>query len=136
MVSLKCAFFQGMFVESFVTVLFYQLFIIISIHLRFFTLISDRFLCFVCPQTKVEEIQRTLAVNVSTLSATIRRLTSAEDKRPSATGIGYVGISIIAFLCGAIILMDSTILFRDLKILYNNLKQTCCASKKNVDSDI
>lgn len=73
-------------------------------------------------QEKVAQIQKKLAVNVTTLSSTIRKLTSAEDRRPSATGIGILGIVIITVTCGSVCLMDAATLFRDLKTLTENVK--------------
>ena len=77
-------------------------------------------------QEKVLAIQKKLAVNVSELSATIRRLTSAEDNRPSAMSLGYLGISLIVGVFGTIFIIDATTLLRDIRKLVNNLKAGFC----------
>jgi len=81
---------------------------------------------FIFFQTKVKEIQKRLALNTSSLSSTVRRLTSAEDTRPSARGIGYLGLGIISFMLAAIVFIDSHVLFRDVKFLFGNLKHGLC----------
>ena len=73
------------------------------------------------------EIQKRLAVNASSLSSTVRRLTSAEDTRPSAQSIGYLGVCLIVVILGSIVVIDLNGLVRDLKVLVRNLKQGMCA---------
>ena len=73
------------------------------------------------------EIQKRLAVNASSLSSTVRRLTSAEDTRPSAKSIGYLGVGLIVVILGSIVVIDLNGLVRDLKVLVRNLKQGMCA---------
>ena len=73
------------------------------------------------------EIQKRLAVNASSLSSTVRRLTSAEDTRPSAQSIGYLGVGFIVVILGSIVVIDLNGLVRDVKVLVRNLKQGMCA---------
>ena len=51
----------------------------------------------------------------SNLSATTRKKTSAPDHRPSARGLGAVGIIVIVTVIVSIIALDLTILIRDVK---------------------
>ena len=73
-------------------------------------------------QIKIQSIQKKLAVNVSELSSTIRKLTSAEDSRPSAVGIGVLGITFLVAMFSAIIVIDSSMIFHDLKQLFENIR--------------
>ena len=77
------------------------------------------------------EIQRHLAVNVSKLSSTIRKLTSAEDSRVSAVSIGYVGVGILISILASIVFIDSTRLIRDLKKLFCNIREGLCHKTHN-----
>nr|XP_022323547.1 ectin-like [Crassostrea virginica] len=53
---------------------------------------------------KIEEITKTLTVNKSTLSTTVRRKTCAEDPRPSSTYIGVVAIVFLGVYFGLLLL--------------------------------
>jgi hypothetical protein len=63
---------------------------------------------------------------VSTLSSTIRKLTSAEDSRVSAVSIGYVGVGILVCILASIVFIDSARLLRDLKKLLHNIRDGLC----------
>lgn len=69
---------------------------------------------------KIEEIAKTLTVNKSTLSTTVRRKTCAEDPRPSSTYIGVVAIVFLGVYFGLLLLVDCTTFlgwcFRDCKL--------------------
>ena len=73
-------------------------------------------------QEKIEAIQKALAVNTTELSSYIRAKTSATDDRPSAVSIGFVGVALLVTVFGSIILIDSTMLFRDLSLLVRNIR--------------
>ena len=51
-------------------------------------------------------ISRKLSVNKKTLSSTIRSKTSAEDFRPSAARIGYIGVLVLVIVFGGLLLID------------------------------
>ncbi|XP_062578284.1 uncharacterized protein LOC134240193 [Saccostrea cucullata] len=55
---------------------------------------------------KVKNIKQNLTVDVSTLSATVRKLTCAEDPRPSSAYIGYTGGIIMSMFLLMIIALD------------------------------
>lgn len=57
-------------------------------------------------QTKVQNIKQNLTVDTSVLSATVRKLTCAEDTRPSSAVIGYTGGIILVLLVLMIISLD------------------------------
>jgi hypothetical protein len=57
-------------------------------------------------QHKIETRKRALEVNKSSLSSSVRKKESAYDPRLSAKGIGYVGVIVITFSIGGIVLMD------------------------------
>lgn len=57
-------------------------------------------------QSRIETRKKLLTVNKSSLSSTIRKKESANDSRPSAKGIGAVGVLFIVFVFGGIVFMD------------------------------
>lgn len=57
-------------------------------------------------QSRIEVRKKLLTVNKSLLSSTIRKKESANDSRPSAKGIGAVGVLFIIFVFGGIVLLD------------------------------
>lgn len=56
----------------------------------------------------LEEIKKNLSVDVSKLSATIRKKQSAADKRPSASQMGVLGIILLTVIFGLLVLVDIT----------------------------
>jgi len=80
-------------------------------------------------QDKIREIQTRLAVNVSDLSSTIRKLTSAQDNRPSSVSIGAFGVGIIISMVALLVFIDSSVLLKDLTMLYRNLRHGLCPQK-------
>lgn len=48
--------------------------------------------------------------------------TSAEDKRQSASNIGYLGMGLLALVFGIIVIADIPALLRDTLILAQNIK--------------
>ena len=70
---------------------------------------------------KIRAIQQHLAVNTTTLSSYIRAKTSAQDNRPSAVSIGALGAGLLIAVFGLVLLIDSTILFKDLRMLTRNI---------------
>ncbi|XP_060608350.1 uncharacterized protein LOC132760380 [Ruditapes philippinarum] len=81
-------------------------------------------------QDKLDEIKRNLTMNVSNLSSRIRKLTSAEDKRVSAVSIGYVGVGILVVIFSAIVFIDSSLLYKDIKKFVDNIKNGICCKIK------
>lgn len=64
---------------------------------------------------KLNELKRKLAVNVTSLSASVRQKTSAPDARVSSTAMGAVGLGIIIFLLLALVASDLGRFFAFLK---------------------
>lgn len=62
-------------------------------------------------------------VDESSLSSHASQSQSAEDKRQSSTNIGYLGIGMVAFAFGLIVLIDLQSLYRDANILAGNLRE-------------
>ncbi|BFZ06449.1 hypothetical protein BsWGS_09488 [Bradybaena similaris] len=70
-----------------------------------------------------KKIQTELNVDKETLSATVRKKISYEDKRPSVAFVGYAGVAFISSILGSILLLDltrSATLFQKIKFLYKN----------------
>ncbi|KAK7476929.1 hypothetical protein BaRGS_00031788, partial [Batillaria attramentaria] len=57
---------------------------------------------------EVEKIKEELAVDVKNTSKALHRKTSTYDSRPSATGLGLLGISLTVFVLGFIVIMDTS----------------------------
>jgi hypothetical protein len=55
-----------------------------------------------------------------TLSATVNKKISKPDSRPSSTGIGFLGISMMVVVFGGLILLDATSLIAHAKLAYQN----------------
>ncbi|ESO86969.1 hypothetical protein LOTGIDRAFT_166704 [Lottia gigantea] len=55
---------------------------------------------------ELTRLQGNLTIDKQSLSATIRKKTSAVDNRPSAQSIGYVGVIILSTVFGLLILLD------------------------------
>ncbi|GFO41563.1 sushi, von Willebrand factor type a, egf and pentraxin domain-containing protein 1 [Plakobranchus ocellatus] len=53
-----------------------------------------------------EKIQKQLGVDANSLSSTVRRKSSAEDARPSAKSVGYMGVVLMMASFSLIIAMD------------------------------
>ena len=51
----------------------------------------------------------------SNTSAAIRKKTCAEDDRPSALGVGYVGAGVMSIVFGGLFLLDAQVLFAGIK---------------------
>ena len=69
------------------------------------------------------QVQKKLRVNRTTLSATIRQKTSAEDKRVVAQAVGLtLGAAALSIVFGGIILCDLRRLAQDLKLFWTNAK--------------
>ncbi|KAK6177913.1 hypothetical protein SNE40_012781 [Patella caerulea] len=64
-----------------------------------------------------------LAIDKKTVSQTIRKKTSAKDDRPSAQGIGYVGVLVIISTFVTILLLDVQTLWTDFKRARLNIKK-------------
>ncbi|XP_071146708.1 uncharacterized protein [Mytilus edulis] len=57
-------------------------------------------------EQRIKELKKLLAVDKDVLSSTIRRLTCADDPRPSSAYIGYTGTLIIVAVFSLIIIID------------------------------
>ncbi|KAJ8321414.1 hypothetical protein KUTeg_001034 [Tegillarca granosa] len=68
-------------------------------------------------EEKIKEIQRSLTVNKKTISANIRKLTSATDSRTSATQVGSIGIAFLSVVLIGIVIPDLITLMQFLKRL-------------------
>jgi len=62
-----------------------------------------------------------IQVDSSSLSSEKAYFQSAEDKRQSATNIGYLGMAMLGLVFGTIFVIDITSLVRDGRILASNL---------------
>ena len=63
-------------------------------------------------EEKIQDMKTNLTVETSTLSKTIRKLTCADDLRPSSKYIGFVGGGIMLLVLGILILIDTMTLVR------------------------
>ncbi|XP_021354509.1 uncharacterized protein LOC110450978 [Mizuhopecten yessoensis] len=64
----------------------------------------------------IAELRQQLAVNVSTLSSTIRKKISATDNRVSSAAMGYVGTVVLATVVVVIVGCDLTVLIDGLRM--------------------
>ena len=71
---------------------------------------------------KAANISRILSVDKKTLSSTIRSKTSAVDNRPSATGVGCVGVVLLAMTIGGIFMLDVPLFLNFAKSIYNTFQ--------------
>ncbi|KAL4229249.1 hypothetical protein ACF0H5_012289 [Mactra antiquata] len=74
-------------------------------------------------QMKVIELVRKLTLDKDQLSATIRKKTSAMDKRPSAYTVGTVALIWMAVMIGSVVFLDISSVMRDLKLFRENMRQ-------------
>ena len=63
-------------------------------------------------------------MNPDNTSSTRRKKESAQDSRPSAQGIGYLGIGSLAFIFGGILLLDLNVLWAHAATLCKRLHAT------------
>lgn len=68
------------------------------------------------------EIRQLLLVDTKTLSSQIRKKISVKDKRPSATIIGTIPMSILLAIIGCIVLSDLNTIRRHVYGMVNNIK--------------
>ncbi|RUS86144.1 hypothetical protein EGW08_006092 [Elysia chlorotica] len=74
------------------------------------------------PEEKAEQINSELLVNPTDTSKAHRRLSCADDPRPSAKSVGSVGIVLLTIVFGGLIVLDLDVLWRHLKDI-SNIKQ-------------
>ena len=55
---------------------------------------------------KIEELVKELTIDTGNTSAALRKKTSAEDNRPSAQGVGYMGAGMMGTVFGGLFLLD------------------------------
>ena len=79
--------------------------------------------------SKLEEIVNAIKVDKSTLSSSVNKKISADDPRPSSTGIGVVGILMLVIVIGGIIVLDAPVLFSEFKMAAKRLRGGCFKSK-------
>ncbi|XP_033746529.1 salivary glue protein Sgs-3-like [Pecten maximus] len=68
-------------------------------------------------QAKLDSLKEETKVDEETLSSTIRKRTSAHDPRPSSTYVGYLGIALLSFIFGGLILADLLSVIITLKLI-------------------
>ncbi|XP_060561224.1 uncharacterized protein LOC132720962 [Ruditapes philippinarum] len=66
-------------------------------------------------EEKAQKYIEELTIDTSNTSAAINKLTSAEDNRPSAVGVGFVGVGLLSAIFGGLVLMDLNVLYAGLK---------------------
>ncbi|XP_076447071.1 uncharacterized protein LOC143284269 [Babylonia areolata] len=71
----------------------------------------------------VQEIKEELTVNAKNTSKEKHRLQSATDSRPSAAGIGLVGVSLLVVVLGLIVVMDLATLVSFIVVRIRNLQK-------------
>ena len=72
-------------------------------------------------EERIKEIVDYLKIDKAKTSFSIRKRTSAEDKRPSSVGIGYAGIATLVFVFGFLICLDLHFLIAKLSTLCKNI---------------
>ncbi|XP_060561869.1 uncharacterized protein LOC132721530 [Ruditapes philippinarum] len=66
-------------------------------------------------EEKAKQFIKKLTIGTSSTSAAERKLTSAEDNRPSVIGMGYVGILVLTAVFGSLVLLDLNVIFARIK---------------------
>ena len=74
-------------------------------------------------EESLKEIVDYLKIDKTKTSFSIRKRTSAEDKRPSSVGIGYAGIAILVSVFGFFICLDFHFLIVKLCTLCKNISK-------------
>ena len=73
---------------------------------------------------KIEELIRELTVEPSNTSAALRKKISAEDNRPSAVGVGYMGAGLMGFVFGGLFLLDAHVVIEGIAQIVKLIKGT------------
>ncbi|XP_021350527.1 uncharacterized protein LOC110448558 [Mizuhopecten yessoensis] len=68
-------------------------------------------------EERAEQLARELQVDVSTLSSTIRKKTSAKDERPSAKMVGSIGIIMLSLTLGLVVVLDADYIYKVVKMI-------------------
>lgn len=71
----------------------------------------------------LKKLEDDLKVDKSNLSATINKRISAGDTRTSSSSLGVLGIALLTFIIGGIILLDSTSLSRHIQAIKDITKR-------------
>ena len=71
----------------------------------------------------VQQLVKELSVDRKNTSSYRRRLISAKDDRPSAQGIGYIGVIILVSVIGSIVVMDLGTLKQDFIRMLGNVRK-------------
>ncbi|XP_062619012.1 uncharacterized protein LOC134280581 [Saccostrea cucullata] len=74
-------------------------------------------------EIKLTEIRNQLVVNVRNLSSNVRLRVSAPDERKSSAVMGTLGIIIMSFVFGVIIISDFPIFFQHIRTILRKLKK-------------
>ncbi|XP_045190870.2 uncharacterized protein LOC123547671 [Mercenaria mercenaria] len=69
-------------------------------------------------EDKAKQLEQELAINPTNTSAALRKLTSAEDNRPSAVGVGYLGVGLLTAVFGGLFLLDLNVILAGIKDLF------------------
>ena len=72
----------------------------------------------------MEELVRELTISPSNTSAAVRKKTCAEDLRPSAAGVGYMGAGLLGSVFGGLFLLDATTLFQGIQKIASLFKRS------------
>ncbi|KAL4232201.1 Klrk1p [Mactra antiquata] len=68
-------------------------------------------------EEKAAKLVEELKIETSNTSSATRKLISAEDNRPSAVGVGFLGVGLLTAVFGGLFLMDLNVLIAGLKNL-------------------
>ncbi|XP_045190910.2 uncharacterized protein LOC123547715 [Mercenaria mercenaria] len=74
-------------------------------------------------EEKAQQYIKELTIDSSNTSAAINKLTSAEDNRPSAVGVGFVGVGLLTAVFGSLFLMDLNLLYAGIKELFSSMTE-------------
>ena len=73
---------------------------------------------------KNEELVRELTVDPSNTSAALRKKISAEDNRPSAVGVRYMGAGLMGTVFGGLFLLDAHVVIQGIEQIVKLIKGT------------
>ncbi|XP_048731605.2 uncharacterized protein LOC125648645 isoform X2 [Ostrea edulis] len=71
---------------------------------------------------KLTQINRHLSMDFKNLSSASNKRISANDERPSAAAVGYIGATVLALVIGGIVVLDFLIITRQIRLLW---RATC-----------
>ncbi|XP_056005996.1 uncharacterized protein LOC125657672 [Ostrea edulis] len=71
---------------------------------------------------KLTQINRHLSMDFKNLSSASNKRISANDERPSAAAVGYIGATVLALVIGGIVMLDFPTITRQIRLLW---RATC-----------